>query len=179
MGNLAASSEKVHLGSKSAVATLIAGLGLLVPASMGLLVSNVPTILCPFPAMTVLPAFLLSDLHLWKVAVVVPMLFFFVWHPGLLRGEPKIPKRSYGLLLIAILLSIADFVTSWNWGLHYQGPKYTHVVCAVNVAWAVFLSFSFVRAWKNSPTFKSSLFLHWMLFAWLAWYAFPYLGELP
>jgi len=179
MGNLAASSEKVHLSSKSAVATLISGLGLLVPASMGLLVSNVPTILCPFPAMTPLPAFLISDLHLWKFAVVVPMLFFFVWHPGLLRGEPKIPKRSYGLLLIAILLSIADFVTSWNWGLHYQGPKYTHVVCAVNVAWAVFLSFSFVRAWKNSSTFKASLFLHWMLFAWLAWYAFPYLGELP
>ena len=179
MGNLAASSERVHLGSKSAVATLISGLGLLVPASMGLLVSNVPTILCPFPAMTVLPAFLISDRHLWKVAVVVPMLFFFVWNPGLLRGEPKIPKRSYSLLLIAILLSIADFVTSWNSGLHYQGPRYTHVVCAVNVVWAVFLAFCFLRAWKNPSTFKSSLFLHWMLFAWLAWYAFPYLGELP
>ena len=169
----------VNMGSKSAVATLISGLGLLVPASTGLLVSNVPTILCPFPAMTVLPAFLISDLHLWKVAVVVPMLFFFVWHPGLLRGAPKIPKRSYGLLLIAILLSIADFVTSWNWGLHYQGPRYTHVVCAVNVVWAVLLAVSFIRASKSPPTFKSNLLLHWMLFAWLAWYAFPYLGELP
>ena len=38
--------------SKSGVATIIAGLGLLIPASLGLLVSNVPTILCPFPALT-------------------------------------------------------------------------------------------------------------------------------
>ena len=121
-----------------------------------------------------MPAFLFG-----KVAVVVPMLFFFVWHPGLFRGEPKIPKRSYVLLLVAIFLGIADFVTSWNWGLHYQGPRHTYVVCAVNVVWAVFLTIFFIRAWRNPFTFKSSLFLHWMLFAWLAWYAFPYLGELP
>ena len=168
--------------SKSAVATLIAGLGLLVPASIGFLVSNAPTILSPFPALTVVPAFLFSDLpvwHIYKAAVVVPMLFFFVWHPGLFRGEPKIPKRSYVLLLVAIFLGVADFVTSWNLGLRYQGPQYIHVVCAVNVVWAVFLAVFFIRAWKNPFTFKSSLFLHWMLFAWLAWYAFPYLGELP
>jgi hypothetical protein len=165
--------------STSAVATLIAGLGLLVPASLGLLLSNVPTTLSPFPALTVLPALIFSDFHLWRVAVVIPALFFFAWHPGLLRGEPKIPKRSYVLLLVAILLSVADFVISWNWGLHYQGPRYTYVVCAVNVVWAVLLALSFIRAWKNASTFKSSLFLHWMLFAWLAWYAFPYMGELP
>jgi len=167
------------VGLRSALATIIAGLGLLIPASIGLLLTGVPTILSPFPALTVLPAFLISDLHLWKAAVVVPMLLFFVWHPGLLRGEPEIPKRSYVLLLIAILLGVADFATSWNWGVHDQGPQYTHAVCAVNVAWAVFLVFSFIRAWKNPSTFKSSLFLLWMLFAWLAWYAFPYMGELP
>jgi hypothetical protein len=27
--------------------------------------------------------------------------------------------------------------------------------------------------------FRFSLFLHWTLFAWLAWCAFPYMGELP
>jgi hypothetical protein len=76
------------------VATIIAGLGLLIPASMGLLLTGVPTILSPFPALTVLPAFLISDLHLWKAAVVLPTLLFLVWHPGLLRGlgEYQIPK---------------------------------------------------------------------------------------
>jgi hypothetical protein len=157
----------------------MAGLGLLIPASMGLLVSGVPTIWCPFPTLTVLPAFLLSNIGLWKVAVAVPMLCFFVWHPGLFSGESKVPRRSYVLLIIAILLSFAYFVASWKWGLQYQGSRFTHVVCAVNAIWAAFLALAFARSWKEPSSFRYNLFVHWMLFAWLAWYAFPYLGELP
>jgi hypothetical protein len=48
----------------------------------------------PFPGLTVIPAFLLSDLHLWKAAVAVPMLLFFAWPPGLFRGEGDVPNRS-------------------------------------------------------------------------------------
>jgi hypothetical protein len=44
---------------------------------------------------------------------------------------------------------------------------------------AAVLFFAFVRTWKMGASFRNSLFVHWMLFAWLAWYAFPYLGELP
>ena len=157
----------------------MAGLGLLIPASIGLLASAVPTILCPLPTLTVLPAFFLPDSHLWKAAVAVPTLLFFAWQPGLFSGEAKIPKRSYVLVLILILLSIAYFVASWNWGMQYQGPKYTHAVCVINAGWAVLLAFLFAQSWKKPSTFKLNLFLHWMLFAWLAWYAFPYLGELP
>ncbi len=149
------------------------------PASVGLLVSNIPTMLCPFPALTVLPAFLLSDRYLFRAAVAVPMLLFFAWQPGLFRGDAVVPKRSYVLLAIATVLSVFYFVASWNWGLHYQGPRYAHVVCAVNVVWVGFLTFAFARSWNAPPSFRFNLFLHWVLFAWLAWDAFPYLGELP
>ncbi|HEV2615646.1 MAG TPA: hypothetical protein VGU63_03440 [Candidatus Acidoferrales bacterium] len=164
--------------SKSEVYTLLAGLGLMIPAAIGLLLSGVPTMLSPMPTLTVIPAFLLSDSGLWKVAVGVPTILFFIWNPGLFRGEAKVPKRSYALLAIAIVLTIVDFVLGWKWGLQYQGAQYTYVVCAVNVAWIVFLTLAFARSWKKS-SFGYSLFLHLMLFAWLAWYAFPYLGELP
>ncbi len=107
------------------------------------------------------------------------MLCFFVWHPGLFRGESKVPRRSYVLLVVAILLSVAYFVTSWEWGLHYEGSRFTHVVCALNAAWVALLALAFARSWKETSSFRYSLFVHWMLFAWLAWYAFPYLGELP
>jgi hypothetical protein len=165
--------------SKSGVATIIAGLGLLIPASLGLLVSNVPTILCPFPALTVVPAFLLLDFNLSRVAVAVPTMLFFVWHPRLFRGAAKVPKRSYLLLIITTLLAVADFVASWSRGLRYQGPRHTYFVCAVKIAWVGFLITAFARSWKASTTFRFSLLLHWMFFAWLAWYAFPDLGELP
>ena len=39
----------MDLISRSGIATLMAGLGLLIPAAVGLLASGVPTILCPSP----------------------------------------------------------------------------------------------------------------------------------
>jgi hypothetical protein len=165
----------VNTASQGAVLTLVAGLGLLIPASIGLLGSGAPTLLCPFPALTVLPAFLL----LAKAAIAVPTLLFFAWHPGLFRGEPRVPTRSYALFIVAAILSVIYFVESWKWGLEYQGPRFTHVVCIVNIACVAFIGLAFARSWKRASTFKYSLFVHWILFAWLAWYAFPYLGELP
>ena len=168
----------MDLSSKSAAATLMAGFGLLVPAAVGLLASGVPTMLCPFPALTVLPAFLLS-VHLSNLAVVLPTLLFFIWNPGLLRGETKVPKRSYALLAVATVLSVFYFVSGWDLGLKYQGIHYTRFVSAVNTAWVAFLILGFLRSRKRATSFRFNLFLHWMMFAWLAWYAFPYLGELP
>lgn len=162
------------LGSRSAVATFMAGFGLLIPAAVGLLASGVPTILCPLPALTVLPAFFFS-----KVAVGVPTLLFFLWNPGLGRGETKVPKRSYALLAVATLLSVLYFVSGWKLGVQYQGIQYTRFVCAINVIWVGLLSLGFLQSWKKNTSFSFNLFLHWMMFAWLAWYAFPYLGELP
>jgi hypothetical protein len=76
---------------KTAVLTFTAGLGLLIPAAIGLN-ENGPTILSPLPALTVFPAFAFGVfLHLWHAAAVVPMLLFFLWLPGLFFGDGKIP----------------------------------------------------------------------------------------
>jgi hypothetical protein len=156
----------------------MAGLALLIPAAIGLN-DNGPTILSPLPALTVLPAFILGFSHLWKAAIALPMLFFFVWLPGLFYGEGKIPKRSYGLLAGAIVLNVLWFIWGWKFGLDYQGAQYTFTVCIVNVTAVLFLAVAFYRNWGKESSFVTNLTLHWILFAWLAWYAFPYLGELP
>jgi hypothetical protein len=111
-------------------------------------------------------------------AVAVPSLLFFVWNPGLFRGDAKVPKRSYWLLGTAIILSSIWFVVSWKWGLQYQGVRYTYIVCGGNIVWAVFLVGLFAGFRNREVSFKTNLLLHWALFAWLAWYAFPFLGEL-
>jgi hypothetical protein len=164
---------------KSSTLTCIFGLTLLIPASLGLLLTGIPSLLCPLPALTVIPAFLLSSWRLSRAAVIVPVLFFLAWNTGALRGNARIPKRTYALLALATVLSVAWFVSGWNYGLKYQGPRYTHIVCIVNAAWIALLWLIFGRYWKREPSFKINLLLHWILFAWLAWYAFPYLGELP
>jgi hypothetical protein len=159
--------------------TLMAGLALLIPAWFGLFLTGVPTILCPMPMLTTVPAFLLSTWRLQYVAIGLPVLLFFIWRPGFFRGAPQVPSRSYILLAIVMVLSIIWFISGWSFGLRYQGAGYTSAVLVVNVGWAAVLLFAFVRTWKKGASFGTSLFVHWMLFAWLTWYAFPYLGELP
>src|SRR5262249_25948233 len=117
----------------------MAGLALLIPASCGLLLTGVPTVLCPLPLLTIIPAFLLSTWRLHYLAIGLPVLLFFLWRPGFFRGAPEIPRRSYVLLAIITVLSIIYFISSWRLGLQYQGAGYTRAVLIVNVAWAAVL----------------------------------------
>src|SRR5260370_29293704 len=164
---------------KASSATLISGMALLAPSSIGLFLTGIPTVFAPLPALTVLPAFVLSSSHLGMLAIAIPSLLFFAWNPGLLTGIDRIPKRTYALLVVAVTLDPMWFVGGWRYGLQYQGPLYTRVVCALNVVWIALLGLMCVRYWRKEPSFKANLAFHWVLFAWLAWYAFPYLGELP
>jgi hypothetical protein len=66
----------------------------------------------------------------------------------------------------------------WGYGNEYQGHKYTEIICAINVGWIAVLWAVLLRA-SRLRSFGSNLLFHATLFAWLAWYAFPYLGELP
>jgi hypothetical protein len=160
-------------------ATLICGFLLLIPAWVGLNMFNVSMFLSPLPALTIIPTFLLDAMHLQAVAMVIPAILFFAWNPGLVQGSHLIPKRTNVLFLIAAVLSVIWFIGGWKDGLHYQGPTYTHLICALNVAWVASLgAFLFLRR-KSVPSFASNLTFHMLFFAWLGWDAFPYLGELP
>ena len=117
----------------------------------------------------------LPPISLHYLAIGLPVLLFFLWRPGFFRGESMVPRRSYVLLAIVTVLSILYFISSWRLGLRYQGVGHTHAVLVVNVGWAAVLVWAFVRTRKTGASFRTSLFVHWMLFA---WYAFPYLGEL-
>lgn len=161
------------------VLVIILGLSLVLLAWIGLLSAGVPTLYCPMPTMTVLPAFALSRLNLQSTAVLVPMILFFLWNPGLLvRQQSNLPKRTIGLVGLLSVLTILDFVLEWKYGLQYQGAHHTIAVYIINVLWLAVLWWAVVRAWRR-PSFGANLLSHWVLFAWLAWYAFPYLGELP
>ncbi len=163
----------------SARVTVIAGLLLLIPAAAGLLISGVPRAYCPLPTLTIVPAFLLSSEHAEYAAIALPSLLFFAWNPGLMRGRVKVPRRSYGLLALLTALSVFYFVSGWKLGVEYEGIEYTLAVCFINIVWIALLGLAFFRARETACSFERNLVLHWTLFAWLAWYAFPYLGELP
>jgi hypothetical protein len=156
----------------------MAGLALLIPAAIGLNDGG-PTILSPLPALTLLPALASEFFHLGRSAIAIPTLFFFMWLPGLLFGDGKIPKRSWALLAVAAVLNVYWFVVGWRVGIQDQGALYTCTVFIVNFAAVSFLAIAFFKNWKRNSSFSTSLIIHWILFAWLAWYAFPFLGDMP
>ena len=162
------------------LATVAVGLGLVLLAWLGSFSSGIPSLTCPMPTVTVIPAFFLASLRshppFW-LAILVPAILFFAWNPGLLRGGLRVPRRSWVLLIALTVLSLAYFVGSWNYGYQYQGREHTVLMCAINGGWIVALWAMLYRS-VNTSSFSANLLFHATLFAWLAWYAFPYLGEL-
>jgi hypothetical protein len=156
--------------------TVLAGTSLVIPASLGLFLTGGPTIFCPLPILTVLPLFVRLPP---SVAILIPSLLFFVWNSALLRGAPVVPKRSYLLFGALVILSVVYFNLSWGYGLQYQGRRYTQGIALANAIWIALLIVLFALSRTQKPSFVFNLTLHWLFFAWLAWYAFPYLGELP
>src|SRR5438445_9494409 len=98
---------------KASSATLVSGIALLAPSTVGLFLTGIPTVFAPLPALTVLPAFFLSSSHLGILAIAIPSILFFAWNPGLLKGIDRIPKRTYVLLVVATILDVMWFVGGW------------------------------------------------------------------
>jgi hypothetical protein len=160
---------------KNRLLTILAGLSLFVPVLFEHLSRGNESLLYPFPALVIIPLFL----GLGRIAFAVPAVLFFVWNLRLFQGGATVPKRSYVLLIGATFASAFYFIGSWKYGLEYQGTSYTHGVLTFNIIWIASLWLMFVYAWKSKPSFATNLLVHWLLFAWLAWYAFPFMGELP
>jgi hypothetical protein len=163
---------------KSDRLTLFAGLSLLLQPLFGFLYGalvpeTTSSLVYPVPGLVLLPLFFIGPF-----AWLVPMVFFFVWNPGLFNGDAKTPKRTHVLLAVATLLSPLWFAGGWRDGIVVQGPRYNLFVLGINIVWVTVLWFMFVRNWKTEPSFKLNLLLHWLLFFWLAWYAFPFFGEI-
>ena len=157
--------------------TLVAGgvVGIVAMQSLGLFGSGAPTIASPASMLLVLPAFM-GVPPLLVVMVLVGL--FFVWRPSLFSGRPEIPVRTVILLIVATVLSAFVFVAGWEYGYKYQGPGYTQLCLVLSI---LMIASCFALLWSGyrRPSFRRALASQAVLFAWLASYAFPYLGETP
>ena len=132
-----------------------------------------PTIVSPYPFLVLAPFFLVGHL-----AVVLPALLFWAWSPQLLAGESYVPKRSVALLGTLTIATPAYFLAGWRYGIRYDGLLHVIGVAVLNAAVLLILWVRLHRA-RSRPSFGASLAFHALLFGWLAWCAFPNLGELP
>jgi hypothetical protein len=160
--------------------TLAVGLSLAIPAWLGLPERDVPTVLRPLPLPTLVAAFYFVDRG-WSLGsvTVLPSMLFFLWHARLFQGIDRVPKRTYVLWTVVTILSIAWFAIIWREALRFHSFQHLLSVGGINLTWAASVGALLARNWRGPSSFGSNLLLHWALFAWLAWYAFPVLGELP
>jgi hypothetical protein len=108
----------------------------------------------------------------------VPALFL-AWCWAMLRdGTATVPLRSFVLLTLAIAISVWSVVAGAPYALEYQGEDYLKGVRLISVLWWFGLSALAFLA-KCRPNALLNHMFHFALFAWLAWYALPYMGELP
>jgi hypothetical protein len=139
----------------------------------------------PFPLLTVFALFFSVD-HGWGLAgglLIWPVLFL-LWNPALLRGAPAAPTRTYVLWLIIIVLSVAhfasylidwrDFSKRWH---DVEDIQRWRTLGLINAGLAVLVGLMLLRIRdRHRSSFSLNLLLHWTLFAWLAWSAFPAAG---
>jgi hypothetical protein len=124
----------------------------------------------------VLPIFLSE---VWGLAVFVLWpLAFLAWSHSLLRGSSQFPKRSLVAWALVFLLSAVWYVEGWRLGLQYEGAAFTWGCLGLSLILAL-STLSLGLACRKKPSFPKNLAAHWLLFAWVATYAFPYLGETP
>jgi uncharacterized membrane protein SirB2 len=137
-----------------------------------------------------IPAFLTADLlhgfgPSWsstristRIACAFVPVLFVVWCWPVLKGGAVLPTRSLCLLCLTILLSAISLAFGARYGVQYQSVSYVLGVAIINVVFWIVLGILAVSA-RRSPSFARNLAFHAALFAWIAWCAFPYLGELP
>ncbi len=149
------------MSSRLLTATL--GLGLIVIAYVGIFTAGFPTIYCPFPTFTAIPALILSTKHLEYIALLLPTLVFFAWNPRLLTDPgPRVPRRTPVLLALLTVLTIVDFVYEWPYGVQYHGIHYTRSIYALNGIWllAIWWVGPYVDRPSQETCFRISSCLH-------------------
>jgi hypothetical protein len=143
---------------------------------------GVPHLYSPFSFIIIIPALYLSSYPGTQslaslIAALVGPVLFAAWSFPIMKGQMRIPKRSKILAIVLVVLSIVFLISGWSYGNQYQGAFHTIAIYIFNLAFWVGLFFT-ERKNTRFPSFISNLVFHTLLFFWLAWVAFPWLGEL-
>jgi len=158
----------------------IAAVGVVTLLSWLTLSPGTPQVYAPLNFLVVIPAFLCSGLfgNSYLLAIAFVPAFFCLWCWPVLRGHPTLPMRSLILFFCAVALSASCLIFGASYGVKYQSVNYVIGVSGMNVlCWGSIAVLAVVA--RRRPSVGPTLLFHTALFAWLAWCAFPYLGELP
>lgn len=134
----------------------------------------------PFSLVIALPALIAGETYFGlgaAVASFIISLAFVQCARRVQRLQRPVPRSSRIAFAIVLVLSIAYAVVGWQTTAQYQGLARANmlVVQAILPPLALLIV---ARVMRDNVTFLRSIVLHWIGFAWLAWSAFPWYGEM-
>jgi hypothetical protein len=136
------------------------------------------TVLSPLPILSMV--FLLLA-YRWPSVIVaaIPVGAFltFLW-PITRTHLGPIPMRATVLLVIGTTLSVVYLVACWPYGVQYAGVVHARSVIVINALSMLILWVLWVAFHRDSP-FGCRIAFGTLLFYWLFWCAFPYVGQFP
>lgn len=178
------------MSNRPVLATLIAAFVVTAAAYLSV-ADNVPSLRAPFSFAAAISAMNIYEWgkHVlgksqiakvtWTCLAAVPLgLAFVAWSYPLFQGRDPIPRRSAIAFVLLSALSIVFFVAEWSAGITHSGLAHTLVMALYNLLGAG-ISFWCLRRNRQVPSYGSNLAYHAVLFSWLAYCSFPWMGEGP
>jgi hypothetical protein len=146
------------------------------------MIASFPKLYSPYSFTIVIPALFVSSLNLpplvFRVVSVLPLVvLFLLWSFSFVKPPFRITLTQKIISGLFIILSVVFNTASFSYGLTYQGELHTYLMYTYNIILLLCLS---LILWKNAkkPSLNSCMGFGVLLFAWLGWVAFPWLGEL-
>lgn len=109
---------------------------------------------------------------------IVPSIGFLATTWPTVRGRGSLSSLSVSAYLVAILLVIVWFVGGWGYGVKYQGQGYVLLFSTLNIL-ATACMLRLIWLLKRNPQVGKKMLLMCFTWFWVAWIAFPWLGEVP
>jgi hypothetical protein len=137
--------------------------------------NGVPAMYSPFPLLVIFPALLGFPVPLIAAGTGVLFALTQIAH---FKGAPK-PNPNLGFtiaLALTTALTTLAIIAGWSYGLRYQGLAYCVVVTIANILFAC-ASWTLWWAARTPARYRVQVLFAFTLFAWIFWYALPYMGE--
>lgn len=155
-------------------------IALLTARALGLIGHGRFTRLLPFPWIWL--GWILVETGMRQAVAIVPLLpgiFFCLWCWPVIAERPMSRRRTLIAAATVASASAVWFCISWNYGVRYQGMRYTTTTALASVLFAVVIGGLLIVSRRRAASSAYSLAVNFLVFAWAVTYAFPYLGELP
>lgn len=114
------------------------------------MIAGFPSLYSPYSFTVVVPAIFCADLNLPSIIVrlisVIPLIVFYIaWAFVFVRSPFRITLTQKLIVGLLVILSAIYNVSSYDYGLKYQGKTHTNFICAYNLIFVLVLSILLTR----------------------------------